>query len=92
MIFDFHYSEDSTTFSSLSNKFSVHLFMDRMNKDGRPANLELSAVQSMAAVLSCGPAFDQSGLNDDGFVYKWLNTLLGAHDEKVCVIHCNVIK
>ena len=63
-----------------------------MNKDGRPANLELSAVQSMAAVLSCGPAFDQSGLNDDGFVYKWLNTLLGAHDEKVRKLYYIVIK
>ena len=70
----------------------MQLFMDRMNKDGRPANLEFSAVQSMAAVLSCGPAFDQSGLNDDGFVYKWLNTLLGAHDEKVRVIHYIMIK
>ncbi len=44
----------------------------------------------MAAVISCGPAFDVNGLNDDGYVYSWLNTLLGAHEEKVLLLQLNL--
>ena len=45
--------------------------------------LELSAVQTMSAVLCCGPVFDPSGLNDDGYIYSWLDALLGTVDQKV---------
>ncbi len=58
----------------------------RGNKDDRCSELELSAVQAMASVLCCGPVFDPTGLNDDGYIYSWLDTLLGAHDEKVGVV------
>ena len=48
--------------------------------------LEQSSVQAMSAILCCGPAFDPSSLNDDNDqVYQWLNTLLGSHEDKVCV-------
>lgn len=58
----------------------------RSGKDDRYSELELTAVQAMSAVLCCGPVFDPSGLNDDGYIYSWLDTLLGAHEEKVCAV------
>ncbi|ESO93945.1 hypothetical protein LOTGIDRAFT_105090, partial [Lottia gigantea] len=44
---------------------------------------ELCAVKAMSAVLCCGRMFDSNGLNDDGYIYNWLDTLLSSHDEKI---------
>ena len=45
--------------------------------------LELACLQALAAVLCCGPVYDQKLLNDDGAIYYWLDILLGDHDDKV---------
>jgi len=37
----------------------------------------------MSAVLCCGPVFDPNGLNDDGYIYQWLDMLLSSHDDRV---------
>ena len=53
---------------------------------------DLSAVQAMSSVLCCGPVFDTNGLNDDGYVYSWLDTLLSSDDEKVeRAVPCRVL-
>ncbi|BFZ15206.1 hypothetical protein BsWGS_18245 [Bradybaena similaris] len=44
---------------------------------------ELSAVRAMSGVLCCGKVFDSTGLNDDGYIYHWLDTLLSSQDEKI---------
>ncbi|GFN79511.1 protein furry homolog isoform x3, partial [Plakobranchus ocellatus] len=55
----------------------------RQGKEESWNEQELSAVRAMSAVLCCGKVFDSNGLNDDGYIYHWLDTLLGSHDEKI---------
>ncbi|GFR96359.1 furry [Elysia marginata] len=55
----------------------------RHSKEEPWSEQELSAVRAMSAVLCCGKVFDSNGLNDDGYIYHWLDTLLGSQDEKV---------
>ena len=55
----------------------------RHNREESWSDQELSAVRAMSAVLCCGKVFDSNGLNDDGYIYHWLDTLLGSQDEKV---------
>jgi len=55
----------------------------RPTKDESCTELELSAVRAMSAVLCCGPVFDPNGLNDDGYIYQWLDMLLSSHDDRV---------
>ncbi|XP_021378295.1 protein furry-like isoform X2 [Mizuhopecten yessoensis] len=73
-------------FASWSGKFS-HTIGDtldrRFNKDESCSELELSAVRAMSAVLCCGPVFDPSGLNDDGYIYQWLDMLLSSHNDRI---------
>lgn len=47
------------------------------------SELEISALQACAASLCCGTVYDPAGLNEDGYIYVWLNKLLATHDEKV---------
>ena len=42
----------------------------------------------MSAVVCCGPVFDSNGLNDDGYIYHWLDTLLSSHDDRVGGLVC----
>ncbi|KAK3798079.1 hypothetical protein RRG08_034635 [Elysia crispata] len=55
----------------------------RHSKEEPWSEQELSAVRAMSAVLCCGKVFDSNGLNDDGYIYHWLDTLLGSQDEKI---------
>ena len=55
----------------------------RLTKDDGCTELELAAVRAMSAVVCCGPVFDTNGLNDDGYIYNWLDTLLSSHDDRV---------
>nr|AOV18883.1 furry [Lymnaea stagnalis] len=55
----------------------------RHNKEESWNEQEISAVRAMSAVLCCGKVFDPSGLNDDGYIYHWLDTLLSSQDEKI---------
>ncbi|XP_023930548.1 protein furry homolog-like, partial [Lingula anatina] len=54
----------------------------RQGKDEACTDFELAAVHAMSAVVCCGQVFDPSGLNEDGYLYSWLDVLLGTHDEK----------
>ena len=55
----------------------------RLTKEDSCTELELASVRAMSAVVCCGPVFDSNGLNDDGYIYHWLDTLLSSHDERV---------
>ncbi|KAK6976868.1 protein furry, partial [Biomphalaria glabrata] len=55
----------------------------RHNKEDKWSEQEISAVRAMSAVLCCGKVFDPNGLNDDGYIYHWLDTLLSSQDEKM---------
>ena len=47
-------------------------------------DLELAAVQAMAAVLTCGPIWGSyPGLQEDSQTYAWLNNMLGSRDDRV---------
>ena len=59
------------------------MFYYRLTKEDSCTELELAAVRAMSAVVCCGPVFDSNGLNDDGYIYHWLDTLLSSHDERV---------
>jgi len=62
----------------------------RLTKDDGCTELELAAVRAMSAVVCCGPVFDINGLNDDGYIYHWLDTLLSSHDDRVGDLDMNV--
>ncbi|KAK0052998.1 protein furry [Biomphalaria pfeifferi] len=55
----------------------------RHYKEDKWSEQEISAVRAMSAVLCCGKVFDPNGLNDDGYIYHWLDTLLSSQDEKI---------
>ncbi|XP_053400043.1 protein furry-like isoform X2 [Mercenaria mercenaria] len=71
-------------FASWSGKFShTSSAIDRrLTKDDGCTELELAAVRAMSAVVCCGPVFDTNGINDDGYIYHWLDTLLSSHDDR----------
>ncbi|XP_029647107.1 protein furry isoform X5 [Octopus sinensis] len=46
-------------------------------------DLEIAAVGAMCAILCCGPVFDVSGLNEDGYIYNFLNTFLTSKNDQV---------
>ncbi|WAQ97896.1 FRYL-like protein [Mya arenaria] len=72
-------------FASWSGKFShtSSAIDKRLTKDDGCTELELAAVRAMSAVVCCGPVFDTNGLNDDGYIYNWLDTLLSSHDDRI---------
>lgn len=46
-------------------------------------DLELSAVRAMFVVFCCGSVFDFNGLNDDGYIYKWVYMLFSFYEDRV---------
>ena len=48
-----------------------------------PTDFELSALESMIAVLCCGSCFDESALSEDGSLYTFLDNLLESDHSKV---------
>jgi hypothetical protein len=49
----------------------------------QPTEFELSALESMIAVLCCGSCFDDSALSEDGSLYTFLDNLLESDHPKV---------
>lgn len=50
-------------------------------KVGSFTDLELSSLEAMCAVLTCGKIFDPSGIAaGDGYIYPWLDHLLSCDD------------
>ncbi|GAB1603756.1 protein furry-like isoform X6 [Argonauta hians] len=55
----------------------------RSSKKEPLSDLEIAAVGAMCAILCCGPVFDVSGLNEDGYIYNLLNTFLTCENDQV---------
>jgi hypothetical protein len=47
------------------------------------AELEFSALQAVAGLLTCGPVFQQSLLSEESHLYTWLDYLLSSQDSRV---------
>lgn len=45
--------------------------------------LQMAALRATSALLTCGPCFDSQALSEDGFLYQWLDAMLGSKDNKV---------
>uniref|UniRef100_A0A8C4N6G3 Protein furry n=1 Tax=Eptatretus burgeri TaxID=7764 RepID=A0A8C4N6G3_EPTBU len=72
-------------FSQWAGPFSVMFTpLDRYSDRHHQINRhQYSALKAMAAVLCCGPVFDNVGLSSDGYLYKWLDNILACHDARV---------
>ncbi|XP_077984034.1 protein furry homolog-like [Glandiceps talaboti] len=49
----------------------------------KSSDLEISALQAMAALLVCGPVFDNNAISPEGYLYNWLDGLLNFPDNGV---------
>ncbi|BES98592.1 furry homolog (Drosophila) [Nesidiocoris tenuis] len=56
--------------------------LESLSAPGGP-EIQFVALQVMAAVLCCGPAFDPQSLSEDGSLYPWIDNLLASDDPKV---------
>ena len=76
----FEQSHSSLTKSS----FSQVIGADTSGTDkSQPTDFELSALESMIAVLCCGSCFDDSALSEEGSLYTFLDNLLESDHPKV---------
>ncbi|XP_071510567.1 protein furry homolog-like [Diadema antillarum] len=53
-------------------------------QDENFSDLEIEALQAMAALLVCGDIFDTNALASEGYLYTWIDNLLNCSDERVC--------
>ncbi|XP_041471022.1 protein furry homolog isoform X2 [Lytechinus variegatus] len=52
-------------------------------QDENFSDLEIEALQAMAALLVCGEVFDTNALAQEGYLYTWMDNLLNCTDERV---------
>jgi len=50
------------------------------------ADIEVSALKAMSAVLCCGSVFDNKCLSEDSPFYQWVNKLLLSEDENIRIL------
>ncbi|XP_075228459.1 microtubule binding protein furry isoform X2 [Lycorma delicatula] len=53
--------------------------------------LQLCALQAMSAVLCCGPCFDPQCLAEEGYLYPWLDLLMGSQEPKIHRLACETV-
>ncbi|KAF5896548.1 protein furry isoform X6, partial [Clarias magur] len=80
-------------FSQWAGPFSVMFTpLDRYSdRNHQITRYQYCALKAMSAVLCCGPVFDNVGLSSDGYLYKWLDNILGCHDLRVHRLGCEVV-
>ncbi|XP_066506353.1 protein furry homolog isoform X3 [Hoplias malabaricus] len=80
-------------FSQWAGPFSVMFTpLDRYSdRNHQITRYQYCALKAMSAVLCCGPVFDNVGLSSDGYLYKWLDNILGCHDLRVHQLGCEVV-
>ncbi|XP_058267883.1 protein furry homolog isoform X9 [Hemibagrus wyckioides] len=80
-------------FSQWAGPFSVMFTpLDRYSdRNHQITRYQYCALKAMSAVLCCGPVFDNVGLSTDGYLYKWLDNILGCHDLRVHRLGCEVV-
>ena len=45
-----------------------------------PDDLSYTALEAMSALVCSGPVFDPRGLGPDGYMYKWLDSMMRSHE------------
>ncbi|XP_030648105.1 protein furry homolog [Chanos chanos] len=80
-------------FSQWAGPFSVMFTpLDRYSdRNHQITRYQYCALKAMSAVLCCGPVFDNVGLSPDGYLYKWLDNILGCPDLRVHRLGCEVV-
>ncbi|KAM6985914.1 protein furry homolog [Aplochiton taeniatus] len=80
-------------FSQWAGPFSVMFTpLDRYSdRNHQITRYQYCALKAMSAVLCCGPVFDNVGLSNDGYLYKWLDNILACHDLRVHRLGCEVV-
>ncbi|XP_017271796.1 protein furry homolog isoform X4 [Kryptolebias marmoratus] len=80
-------------FSQWAGPFSVMFTpLDRYSdRNHQITRYQYCALKAMSAVLCCGPVFDNVGLSQDGYLYKWLDNILACQDQRVHQLGCEVI-
>ncbi|RWS23768.1 protein furry-like protein, partial [Leptotrombidium deliense] len=74
-------------FASWSGQYSISLMSDKNNGSCEElTSIEFVALQSMSAVLCCGPVFDPNCLLEDSSIYDWLYNLLDSKEERIRVL------
>ena len=56
---------------------------DRHSSSGKLSEFEYSALESMIAVLCCGPFFNEAGQSEEGPLYQFLDGLLESQEQRV---------
>ncbi|KAG7267513.1 hypothetical protein CRUP_003412 [Coryphaenoides rupestris] len=80
-------------FSQWAGPFSIMFTpLDRYSdRNHQITRYQYCALKAMSAVLCCGPVFDNVGLSNDGYLYKWLDNILACHDLRVHRLGCEVV-
>ncbi|XP_038150293.1 protein furry homolog isoform X4 [Cyprinodon tularosa] len=80
-------------FSQWAGPFSIMFTpLDRYSdRNHQITRYQYCALKAMSAVLCCGPVFDNVGLSQDGYLYKWLDNILGCQDQRVHQLGCEVV-
>uniref|UniRef100_A0A3Q2PC68 FRY microtubule binding protein n=1 Tax=Fundulus heteroclitus TaxID=8078 RepID=A0A3Q2PC68_FUNHE len=80
-------------FSQWAGPFSIMFTpLDRYSdRNHQITRYQYCALKAMSAVLCCGPVFDNVGLSQDGYLYKWLDNILACQDQRVHQLGCEVV-
>uniref|UniRef100_A0A671L2Q0 Protein furry homolog n=1 Tax=Sinocyclocheilus anshuiensis TaxID=1608454 RepID=A0A671L2Q0_9TELE len=80
-------------FSQWAGPFSIMFTpLDRYSdRNHQITRYQYCALKAMSSVLCCGPVFDNVGLSPDGYLYKWLDNILGCQDLRVHQLGCEVV-
>uniref|UniRef100_A0A671P6E1 Furry homolog a (Drosophila) n=1 Tax=Sinocyclocheilus anshuiensis TaxID=1608454 RepID=A0A671P6E1_9TELE len=80
-------------FSQWAGPFSIMFTpLDRYSdRNHQITRYQYCALKAMSTVLCCGPVFDNVGLSPDGYLYKWLDNILGCQDLWVHQLGCEVV-
>uniref|UniRef100_A0A8C1ZF27 Furry homolog a (Drosophila) n=1 Tax=Cyprinus carpio TaxID=7962 RepID=A0A8C1ZF27_CYPCA len=80
-------------FSQWAGPFSIMFTpLDRYSdRNHQITRYQYCALKAMSTVLCCGPVFDNVGLSPDGYLYKWLDNILGCQDLRVHQLGCEVV-
>ncbi|XP_058655454.1 protein furry homolog isoform X2 [Onychostoma macrolepis] len=80
-------------FSQWAGPFSIMFTpLDRYSdRNHQITRYQYCSLKAMSTVLCCGPVFDNVGLSPDGYLYKWLDNILGCQDLRVHQLGCEVV-
>uniref|UniRef100_A0A672Q9W0 FRY microtubule binding protein n=1 Tax=Sinocyclocheilus grahami TaxID=75366 RepID=A0A672Q9W0_SINGR len=80
-------------FSQWAGPFSIMFTpLDRYSdRNHQITRYQYCALKAMSSVLCCGPVFDNVGLSPDGYLYKWLDNILGCQDLRVHQLGSEVV-